>query len=212
MNGPKGLGDYEPVEERLAKFWKAYPTGRVATELVAYSAAQYIVRAEVYRDIGDPLPFATGFAEEQVGVGMVNKTSALENGETSAIGRALANGGFAPKGARPSREEMTKASRAAADVRALARDTVKLDKEKVERVKPDAPVMDGWSHGQKPPPPPVSAKQLGLIGKLFTDAGVTDRAARLKIVSDVVGRTLTTSKDLTVAEASALIDHLGGGG
>jgi hypothetical protein len=40
----------------------------------------------------------------------VNATSALENCETSAIGRALANLGYAPKGKRPSREEMLKAS------------------------------------------------------------------------------------------------------
>jgi hypothetical protein len=45
---------------------------------------------------------------------MVNKTSALENGETSAIGRALANAGYAPKGKRPSREEMSKAAGVAA--------------------------------------------------------------------------------------------------
>lgn len=105
------LKDYQPVEDRLRDFWDDYPGGRVATEIVAYSDTQYIVKAEVYRDITDPVPIATGFAEEQVTAKGVNATSALENCETSAIGRALANAGYAPKGARPSQEEMLKAQR-----------------------------------------------------------------------------------------------------
>jgi len=51
---------------------------------------------------------SAGYAEETVTSRGVNQTSALENCETSAIGRALANAGYAPKGKRPSREEMTK--------------------------------------------------------------------------------------------------------
>ena len=108
------INDYEPVEVRLAKFWDKYPEGRVFTELVSHTDTQFIVKASVYRVASDPEPMATGYAEEQVDTGnkrSVNFASALENGETSAIGRALANAGFAPKGARPSREEMTKASR-----------------------------------------------------------------------------------------------------
>lgn len=102
--------DYETVETRLFKFWDRYPDGRVETHLHAFSDTTYIVSAAIYRDNG-PNPFATGLAQETVGSTNVNKTSALENCETSAIGRALANGGFAPKGARPSREEMEKANR-----------------------------------------------------------------------------------------------------
>lgn len=104
--------DYEPVEDRLRRFYEQYPDGRVTTDLVAYSDTQYIVKATIYRD-HDPatMPWATGYAEETVGSSPVNRTSALENGETSAIGRALANANFAAKGKRPSREEMNKAAR-----------------------------------------------------------------------------------------------------
>jgi hypothetical protein len=67
-----------------------------------------VVRAEVYRDVSEELAAATGYAHEVDGQGTVNRTSALENCETSAVGRALANAGYAPKGRRPSREEMAK--------------------------------------------------------------------------------------------------------
>jgi hypothetical protein len=62
----------------------------------------------IYLRMLDGVAWATGYAEETVTSRGVNQTSALENCETSAIGRALANAGYAPKGKRPSREEMSK--------------------------------------------------------------------------------------------------------
>lgn len=108
------LSDYEPVEDRLRQFWEECETGRVATELVVHTETHYIVKADVWRDISDAAPAATGYAHESVTSRGVNLTSALENCETSAIGRALANLGYAPKGKRPSREEMAKANRTTA--------------------------------------------------------------------------------------------------
>jgi hypothetical protein len=102
--------DYDTVESRLAKFWADHPQGRVLTELVHSDGKQYIVRADVYTDRDDTRPATTGYAEEVVGSTPVNKTSALENCETSAIGRALANLNYATK-ARPSQTEMEKAHR-----------------------------------------------------------------------------------------------------
>ena len=102
------LADYEPVEVRLEKFIKDYPSFRIATELEVVEASRYIVKAYLYKDAGDGVAWSTGYAEETVTSRGVNQTSALENCETSAIGRALANAGYAPKGKRPSREEMTK--------------------------------------------------------------------------------------------------------
>ena len=102
------LADYEPVEVRLEKFIKDYPSFRISTELEVVEATRYIVKAYLFKDAGDSLAWATGYAEETVTSRGVNQTSALENCETSAIGRALANAGYAPKGKRPSREEMTK--------------------------------------------------------------------------------------------------------
>ena len=102
------LADYEPVEVRLEKFIKDYPAFRISTELEVVEATRYIVKAYLYKDSADVVAWATGYAEETVTSRGVNQTSALENCETSAIGRALANAGYAPKGKRPSREEMTK--------------------------------------------------------------------------------------------------------
>lgn len=108
---PGRLDNYEPVEDRLARFWQKHPEGRITTDLVHRDERQYIFRAEAFTDRDDSRPAAVGYAEEIIGSSAVNKTNALENAETSAIGRCLANLGFAPKGARPSREEMEKAQR-----------------------------------------------------------------------------------------------------
>ena len=102
------LEDYETVEERLIKFWKEHPDGRIDTKLVDASATRFIVQAYIYRTEVDQHPWASGLAEETISGRGVNATSALENCETSAIGRALASAGYATKGKRPSREEMAK--------------------------------------------------------------------------------------------------------
>ena len=110
------LADYEPVEERLARFWEENPEGRVFTDLISHTETQYIIKAYLFKVAADATPWATGYAEETVSTRGVNQTSALENCETSALGRALANAGYAPKGKRPSREEMSKVVRKAPEL------------------------------------------------------------------------------------------------
>jgi hypothetical protein len=112
------LQEYDQVHDRLPKFWTDHANGRINTELVFHDERRFIVRAEIYFDKEDINPTATGYAEEIVGVGMVNKTSALENCETSSIGRALANCGYAGI-KRPSLEEMQKVERYQAEPRKL---------------------------------------------------------------------------------------------
>jgi hypothetical protein len=112
MNYMFNLEDYETVEERLAKFWKEHPDGRISTEVIEHTLQRFIVKASIFRTEVDAHPWTTGFAEETVSTRGVNSTSALENCETSAIGRALANANYAAKGKRPSREEMAKVNQA----------------------------------------------------------------------------------------------------
>lgn len=107
--------EYEAVEDRLPKFWADHPKGRIVTDLRPSPPGEWVVFAALYRE-AEAEPFATGLAHEVSGAGPVNTTSALENCETSAIGRALANGGYAPKGKRPSREEMAKTQRGPAPI------------------------------------------------------------------------------------------------
>jgi hypothetical protein len=112
MNYMFNLEDYETVEERLEKFWKDNPDGRISTQIIEHTLQRFIVQASIFRTEVDAHPWATGFAEETVSTRGVNSTSALENCETSSIGRALANAGYASKGKRPSRSEMAKVNQA----------------------------------------------------------------------------------------------------
>lgn len=105
------LENYAPVADRLVLFWQDNPNGRIHTELVVDDGTRVMFRADIYRDIADPIPVTIGFAEEIRGSSNVNRTSALENCETSSIGRALANWKYQASEQRPSREEMTKVAR-----------------------------------------------------------------------------------------------------
>ena len=97
---------YAPVAERIELFYERFPTGRILTELVQHTEREVIFRAAVYRAAEDREPAATGWAAERVGDGEVNAVACLENTETSAIGRALANLGFLASRLRPSAEEV----------------------------------------------------------------------------------------------------------
>ena len=104
------LSQYATVEERLALFWAANPDGRIRTELIRMDDHACLIGAEVFRHRDDQHPVTTGFAYEEKTDRGVNATSHVENCETSAIGRALANWIY-QAGKRPSREEMQKVDR-----------------------------------------------------------------------------------------------------
>jgi hypothetical protein len=103
---------YAPVAERVELFYEKHPTGRILTELVQHTDREIVFRAAVYRGADDREPAATGWAAERVGDGEVNAVACLENTETSAIGRALANLGFLASRLRPSAEEVARVLRA----------------------------------------------------------------------------------------------------
>ena len=144
------LDDYETVEERLVKYWKDHPDGRIETRLVEASATRFIVQAYIYRTEADQHPWSSGLAEETVQGRGVNATSALENCETSAIGRALASAGYATKGKRPSREEMAKVAAKQAVVTSIAEVKAKM-KETTEQYVPVAKADDPWTQWEAAP-------------------------------------------------------------
>jgi hypothetical protein len=102
---------YATVAERIELFYERYPQGRINTELVSRADGAITFKAVVYRDPSDTTPAATGWASEREGDSDINTVACLENTETSAVGRALANLGFVASAKRPSREEMEKAFR-----------------------------------------------------------------------------------------------------
>jgi hypothetical protein len=224
------LNEYQTVAERLDEALKEHGDMRVITSLehterLDGRPVQYVMKAELW--LGTTL-VSTGWAEEIVGNSPVNKTSALENCETSAVGRALANFGFQgknPSATRPSRNEMEKVDR----VR-------RAEQEQVKQAKP----LD-W--GEPTPPEPtddpfgtwdalgalgaevievkatprtgsgtgneqITDKQMGLVRKLFKDKHPDGD------LGDYVNMTLNVDvsklSEINKWDASKLIDSLKG--
>ena len=112
----KTFGGFDPetyatVAERIRLFYAMHPLGRIQTELVSRNSHEVVFKALVFRTPDDDRPAATGWAAEREGDGDINLVACLENTETSAVGRALANLGFTASRERPSREEMIRSTR-----------------------------------------------------------------------------------------------------
>ena len=84
--------DYAEVNQRIKAFRMLYPSGTILTEMVSNENGVCIFKASVYD--GDDHILATGTAYEKEGSTFINKTSYIENCETSAVGRALGMCGF----------------------------------------------------------------------------------------------------------------------
>ena len=179
------LSQYETVDERLHRFKELYPNSRVFTELVAYSNEQYIVKASIYKEADDQYPLATGYAEERVGSSPVNRNSALENCETSSLGRALANAAISAKGKRPSATEM----------------------EKSERVTGKSTHIGGQPFSNE-----ASEKQIAFVKTIVQDAfvntGWNNKPEALQFIPEWLGnpRIITSVSDLNKKEASRIIN------
>jgi hypothetical protein len=169
------LSEYEPVAARLGRFLEANPNGRVLTELVHYSDERCVFRCDLF--IGDVL-IANGWAEETRGEGHINKSSHLENCETGAVGRALANAGYAGSdpSKRASREEMQKVAR-------------------VEQ----RPAVSG--------PGFATPKQIGFIKKLAKDRGLDDMDL-LERIHDTFSDGSLVLEMLSSGQASTMIKAL----
>ena len=88
--------DYAEVNQRVKAFRMVYPTGRIETEIVSHDAGVVLYRATVgfYDENGGFVFLASGTAQEDQKSTYINKTSYIENAETSAVGRALGFCGF----------------------------------------------------------------------------------------------------------------------
>jgi hypothetical protein len=137
--------DYAPVADRIRLFYERFPGGRIVTKLVSRTNRDVVFRAAVFRHASDTKPAATGWAAEREGDGEINTVACLENTETSAVGRALANLGLTASTNRPSREELDKANRVRARLQrvplSLDRPRPALDRELQRRADYAAEVM-----------------------------------------------------------------------
>lgn len=84
---------YKTVALRVSEFRQAHPNYTIASEVVVADDEKVVVKTEI-RDESSRV-ISTGFAEEVRSASRINKTSAFENAETSAVGRALAFFGLA---------------------------------------------------------------------------------------------------------------------
>lgn len=194
------LEDYETVDQRIAEFWRRYPNGRLVTNLYEIhrletgAPIQYIVKAECYADKNDTNPLATGFAEEIVGASPVNKTSALENGETSAVGRCLRNANI---GSNASREEMEKVQRKSAEPAPASYQ--ELPEKKEEKIYGKLP-NDGVSI--RDPQASATEKQINALIRKASNLGITSDILPV-FACWVLG--ISEVRKLTKQEASSLI-------
>jgi len=174
------LSNYETVESRLVRWWAAYPNGRVYTMMMNYTGDACVFYCELYADKEDKVPVATGYAEEIKSDRGVNATSFVENCETSAIGRAIANCPLqAPaSGPRPSRNEM----------------------QKVERLTtpPQTHIPSGAF---------ATPKQIGYIKKLAKDAALDDLGL-LELIQRELNSDEAVLELLKSHEASRIIEVL----
>ena len=150
--GDFNLENYVEVKDRIKAFWIKFPNGRIITGILQLDGAEVdqrmvTVTAELYADSTDERPFATGLAKEREGTQGANKTAFLENAETSAIGRALANGGFSGD-IRPSREEMESVKRREEE-HALALQQIKKFAKKSPEVR--AEIESVWERAKTDP-------------------------------------------------------------
>lgn len=99
--------DYVQVNERVKAFRSVCPGGVIETEMVYYEGGRVMFKATVKDQ--DDRTLATGYAEEKEGSTMINKTSFIENCETSAVGRALGFAGIGIDGSMASAEEVATA-------------------------------------------------------------------------------------------------------
>ena len=79
--------DYAEVNQRVKAFRMLYPEGIISTDMLSNENGVCIFKATIYDENHNLL--ATGTAYEKENSTFINKTSYIENCETSAVGRAL---------------------------------------------------------------------------------------------------------------------------
>ena len=102
--------EYVEVNQRVLAFRKLYPEGSIETNIVHLADGVCVIKAEAFADTSnDNRPLGSGIAYETEGSTFINKTSYIENCETSAVGRALGFVGIGIDKSIASKEEVANA-------------------------------------------------------------------------------------------------------
>jgi hypothetical protein len=179
--------DYVPVSERLELFRAEHPDWALLAEVQVDDGEKVRMVAWVIDDAGRKI--GCGHAEEDRRHGPVNRTSAVENCETSAWGRALANLGYEVKRGIASREEIDKVSRAR--VRPPKKTSGKEESSKDNEPGPgnSEPVLPAW-------------RAIASVAQRF---GISDEDRKAVMVA-VSGK--DRSRDLTTDEVTTVMRQL----
>lgn len=120
--------EYAEVNQRIKAFRMVYPQGTIQTQMIKNQDGICIFTAVVgYRDDeGKITPLGTGTAYEKEGSSFINKTSYIENCETSAVGRALGMAGFGIDTSVASAEEVQNAISQQEDMELINNSTLKV--------------------------------------------------------------------------------------
>lgn len=180
--------DYIEVKDRIVRFWEKYPNGAIETELLYADERMVRVKAQVFATREpDVKPVGSGHAEEvriteediardKKNTYAVNATSAVENCETSAVGRALAMAGFEVSKSVASRQEMEKVQRQQQAMQAKQ----ETSDESLDNAKEPAKV--GTMNGAQTPEKLNEDDARKLAGKIKA-TGMELSAVKLKLVS-----------------------------
>jgi hypothetical protein len=175
------LNDYEPVANRIARFWADHPEGAIYSELIYDDGERCVVKAMVHFVKGEPA-VSSDYAEEIKTERGVNFTSRIENCCTSAQGRALSAAGYLGSDwtKKSTREEM----------------------QKVERLttspQPQVHIPSGAF---------ATPKQIGYIKKLAKDGGFDDLRL-LELIQRTLDSDEAVLELLKSHEASKIIEVL----
>ena len=157
-NGVVRTKNYAEVAQRIKAFRKLYPEGSIETEIVSLKDGVCLMKAIVKNENGAVL--GTGYAFEKEDSSFINKTSFIENCETSCVGRALGMLGIGIDAGFASYEEVANAQ---------------LNQE--QPAQPAQPTKTTTSTKK------VSEKQLALISQLYTQDEINTMISRLGVES-----------------------------
>ena len=191
------MDNYVDVATRLQMAFKRWPELRIqetAREVIEMPDKSCFIRATVtiWRTPDDPIPVVATCCEPYPGRTSFTKLSENENAFTHCIGRALAYAGIGANKSLASRDEVETAQQRQAPAR-LAPVVPMHD---VETPFPDAPVQEY-----------ATPKQLGMMRALANGQNIAQDKLK-EYCSNVLGRQINTTGDLTKRDVSKVIDAL----